>query len=46
MDEKEIGGLVGLMRALQRAPLAALLGVGGGVLIGDLGNRQPLDGDP
>ena len=38
-------GLSGSAGALQRAALAPLLRVSRGVLIGDLGDREPLDGD-
>ena len=45
MDQQQIGRLVRLDRAFERAALPALLGVGRGVLIGDLGNAEALDGD-
>ena len=40
MDEDRIGGLAGVPRAGQRAALQTLLGIGGGVLIGDFGKRR------
>ena len=45
MNEQRIGRLVGRLGSSQRAALQALLGVGGGVLIGDLGQREPLHAD-
>ena len=38
-------GLPGSFGARQRAALQAFLGVGGGVLIGDLGDAEALHGD-
>ena len=45
MDEEQVGGLVRLRRAFERAALPSLLGVGRGVLVGDLGERQALHRD-
>ena len=48
MDDDRIGGPVGKFRAGERAALQAVLRIGRGVLIGDLGERQLLhaDGEP
>ena len=45
MHDDRVGGLVRALRAGERAALQAVLGVGGGVLVGDLGLRQPLHAD-
>ena len=45
MDDDRIGRLLRKFRAAQGPPGKPLLGVGGGVLIGDLGQRQPLHAD-
>ena len=45
MDDDRIGGPVGKFRAGERAALLAVLRIGRGVLIGDLGERQPLHAD-
>ena len=39
-------GFSGIFWPRQGAALQALLGIGGGILIGDLGDRQALDRDP
>src|SRR3954469_19607317 len=45
MHDDRIGGLLGAFHARDRAALQALLRVGGGVLIRDLGHRETLHGD-
>ena len=45
MHDDRIGRLVLEFRAAERAAGEPVLGVGGGVLIGDLGQRQPLHAD-
>ena len=45
MDEEDVGGLVRLRRALQRAALPPILGIRRRVLIGDFGQRQALNRD-
>ena len=45
MHDDRVGGLVLELGAGQSAAGEALLGVGGGVLVGDLGQRQPLHAD-
>ena len=45
MHEDGIGWFVGRFRPAQRTPLQTVARVGGGVLIGDVGNRHALHGD-
>src|SRR6516165_11890179 len=45
MHDDWIGRLVRILSAGERATLQALLGVGRGVLIGDLRQREPLNAD-
>jgi hypothetical protein len=45
MNHQRVGRLVGEFGAGQRTPLQPILGVGRGILIGDLGYRQALHAD-
>src|SRR4029077_20535922 len=44
-DDDRVGGLVRRLGAGERAPLEAVAGIGGRVLIGDFRLGQPLHGD-
>ena len=45
VDDDRVGGRLRLFGALEPAPLAAVLGVGGGALIGGLAQSQALEAD-